>query len=281
LVEVPWLEWHAAHACNLSCSDCSHFSNQGHTGIVSLEELKQWYSGWHKRIAPKNLGILGGEPLLNKDIVNIISVTRDYWTQPEGGLYGIATNGLLLQRHPDLPKVLAETNCKMILTIHSDEDDYMEKLNPNLELVKEWEREYNIGVIYRNSSNHIWRKFYHGWGETFKPFQSKNAKSSWNNCPVGQDKCFQLFEGNIYKCAPLAYLNLQKKRWPTISDEWDEYLEYKPLTPEATDDEIIEFYNRKEEKYCTMCPEHTVHAKREKPMIPIKVNIEKPKISFE
>ena len=40
----------------------------------------------------------------------------------------------------------------------------------------------------------------------------------------------QLYDGSIWKCAPLAYLPMQKAEI-RLSEEWDPYLFYKPLAP--------------------------------------------------
>ena len=47
--------------------------------------------------------LLGGEPLLNKDIVDIVYLTKEMWTQPKNGHYWITTNGLLLENYSKLP----------------------------------------------------------------------------------------------------------------------------------------------------------------------------------
>src|SRR5579885_321548 len=36
-LDVRHLEIHVTHACNLKCESCSHYSDQGHKGVVSLE----------------------------------------------------------------------------------------------------------------------------------------------------------------------------------------------------------------------------------------------------
>jgi organic radical activating enzyme len=64
MIIIPHLEWHIAHSCNLTCESCIHFTNHNHTEIVSIEKLKEWYSLWNKKISPKRMVLLGGEPPL-------------------------------------------------------------------------------------------------------------------------------------------------------------------------------------------------------------------------
>jgi hypothetical protein len=47
------------NACNLSCKGCCHLSDYAHKGIVSYNEIKDWYSKWSHRLAPKSIDILG------------------------------------------------------------------------------------------------------------------------------------------------------------------------------------------------------------------------------
>jgi glycosyltransferase involved in cell wall biosynthesis len=42
VLPVGNLEIHVAHACNLRCESCSHYTNQGHQGIVPVEEAERW-----------------------------------------------------------------------------------------------------------------------------------------------------------------------------------------------------------------------------------------------
>ena len=44
------LELHVAHSCNLTCESCSHYSNQGHKGLLSLEEADHWMRLWNTRL---------------------------------------------------------------------------------------------------------------------------------------------------------------------------------------------------------------------------------------
>ena len=55
-VRVPLLEIHAANACNLTCESCSHFSNNGHKGMLSLADAEavdeQLAHADHSRFVP-------------------------------------------------------------------------------------------------------------------------------------------------------------------------------------------------------------------------------------
>ena len=106
-------------------------------------------------------------------------------------------------------------------------------------------------------------KGYTGYGSNIKPLKG-DFQESWNNCPTGQEN-FQLYNGKIYKCAPLAYLPLQKEKYPDLSEEWNPYLRYIPLEP---DGDIEEFFSRQAELVCSMCPNSTELMSKPSPLNP-------------
>lgn len=266
-IKISHLEWHVTHYCNLTCQGCLHFSDYGHEGSTDYETLKDWYKKWSPRLAPNTIDILGGEPLLNKDILKIISLTREYWDDPYLERLNLQSNGLLLDRFPDLPKVLKEANCSISLSQHSDDPVYNKLFEKAKDTLKQWQEEYGIETNVFDFHS-FWMKTYHGYGNDMEPYEDNNPEESWNNCPTGQD-CFQIHEGSIYKCSPLAYLPMQKNK-VNLSSKWNFYLTYTPLSPDASDDEVLEFFSRKAEKYCSMCPASPELFKKPSPLTPRK-----------
>lgn len=256
MVIVPALEWNVARGCNLSCEGCLTFSDFPYTEIIDKETLRGWYKKWNQRIAPKSLAVLGGEPLLNKEILSIIEMTREMWNKEHNEYFELVTNGFLLKKYQDLPKVLRDTNCVLAISIHDRGEKYQKKIEEISNLASNWEEKYNIKVKYyvdNADATTAWKKTYLGSGTDIRPFNDYDQQSSWNNCITGQ-KCWQLFRGFIYKCPLVAYLPEHKEKFGLHSD-WDQYLDtYSPLTPEATDQEIIDFFARGAEDCCGMCP---------------------------
>jgi hypothetical protein len=104
--------------------------------------------------------------------------------------------------------------------------------------------------VFRESFRH-WTRRYHGSGALMEPFEDADPRSSWEHCPARF--CPQIFEGRIWKCAPLAYLQMQNSKY-TLPDTWYPYLQYHPLSADCTNDELNEFFDRQDEPYCGMCP---------------------------
>lgn len=268
---IPNLDIHFTDLCNLHCDQCTHLSNYNINKSITVDTLIEYYETWVDKIDPQSVTISGGEPLLHPNAMEMIRLTRKYWKNSKIQMF---SNGLLLDRYPQLPQVLKDENISMVVSNHSTQNS--KKYNADFEKVQiqlmyyATQYDISIGIDYYNQPrfwidnknseiqiqsdniNSSWYAFYQGYGRDMKPFNDGDPKASWDNCPVYQI-CFQLKDNNIYKCAPLAYLpNLDEKFG--LSEEWEEYLSYKPLSPDASLDEVAEFFSRKEESYCSMCP---------------------------
>jgi Radical SAM superfamily/4Fe-4S single cluster domain len=263
---ISHLEWHISHACNFTCENCCHYSNHKFSDNVSVEELEGWYSKWSHRLRPITVDILGGEPLLNKDICEIVKITRDHW--PESKI-DITTNGVLLDRFADLPEYLKKYNVGLKISKHGTNPEYNELWESIVSTANIWQQDYGISVNLWESDL-VWFKSYKGFGKNIEPFEDNDPEESWKNCITGQD-CWQIYNGNIYKCAPLAYLPMLDQKYK-LSNKWNHYLTYKPLTPDCTDAELIDFFNRKAESFCAMCPKNpqVLHRKND-PRAKIKI----------
>lgn len=241
------LEIHAAHACNLACESCSHYSNHAHKGIVSLEEAEGWMAPWSGRLAPTVFSILGGEPSIHPRLTEFAALARKLW--PTSTLR-IVTNGFFLHRHPDLPQWMRrDGNAVLDLSVHHDSPAYREHLKPIMDLVAAWQKTHGIRVEYWQS-HQAWTRRYKGFGPEMLPFEDHQPRLSWEVCRAKY--CPQIFEGRLWKCAPLAYLPMQHARF-SLGQEWAPYLKYRPLEPGCSDAQLDEFFAREEEPHCNMC----------------------------
>lgn len=243
---VHYLEIHVAHSCNFTCESCSHYSNHGHGGIVDLEEADRWMKLWNRRVSPRTFGLVGGEPTMHPRLSEFVRLSRKNW--PHAELH-LITNGILLERHRDLPAVLRDTDTCLKISLHHRSPQYQERLKPVLELAEAWRAQYGIRLEYLHSYRN-WTRRYLGFGSAMMPFDDKQPRLSWESCPA--KGCAQLFEGKIWKCAPLAYLQLQARKYH-LSDKWNPYLQYQPLPPDCTPHELKAFFARQDEPCCSMC----------------------------
>lgn len=211
---------------------------------------------------------------MNRDIVSILYLMRSLWQESDIVLW---SNGLLLKQFPDLPNALKQTHIRLHITNHSTKNssEYDRRFDECIELLKSWyeQHEPDISIHYNNGvhvqfarqndqylmirndvsvgpEGTVWEKFYHGYGKDIKPFNDGDPQASWSNCT---SKCPQLYNGRIHKCAPLTYLPLMNEKFG-LSEEWAPYLTYQGIAADCTDAELEEFFNRKAESYCGMCP---------------------------
>ena len=99
------LEIHLSEHCNLNCVSCSHYSPLATPKFCDIAQLRNSLSKL-SRFANEfyTIRLLGGEPLLNPNIVEIISIVRDLF--PDTNIQ-LITNGLLLM--PPCTKHINET----------------------------------------------------------------------------------------------------------------------------------------------------------------------------
>ena len=262
MIEIPNIDIHVTHRCNFTCESCSHFMNHGFKTEINIEEYKQWILNWKDRIIPKNIGILGGEPFLNRNLKEYCYLTREMFPNSQ---IELVTNGFLLHLHEDLDKVLIDNDIMLSLSVHDKSDQYLDILKKKIPIIKKW-KDNGVKVQIYNSYK-FWQKTYNGFGDNIEPYEDNNPELSWENCPTGKI-CFQLHEGKIWKCAPLAYLPMMKEKY-NLSEKWDPYLKYVALSPECSDLELDEFINKGAESYCAMCPTKQNFIEKNNPLLPV------------
>ena len=92
------IEFQIVDHCNLNCRGCAHFSNISEKNSIDARVLVKNMDQFNKRVGyVYSVALMGGEPLLHPDIVDIIEYTRDRFPISE---IRIVTNGLLLDRMP-------------------------------------------------------------------------------------------------------------------------------------------------------------------------------------
>jgi radical SAM family protein len=244
---IERLELHVTHACNLVCESCSHYSNHNHHGHVAPDDADRWMSSWTHRLAPDEFHLLGGEPTIHPELPEFVRLVRRHWPD---AFIRIRTNGFFLHRHPSLPAVLAAYGPAAIsVALHHDSPEYREHMRPTLDLIARWQRDFGTPVSVDPAFAN-WTQRYQGFGATMLPFEDNAPRASWDICPARI--CKQLYEGKIWKCAPLAYLKMQRAKYP-LSPKWDFYLGYQPLEPDCSDHELDLFVAKEDEPYCSMC----------------------------
>lgn len=264
--DIEQLELHVTHACNFTCEGCSHYSNHGHTGNISLDDCEEWLYGWSRRVKPKTFTILGGEPTLNKDLPEIVYMVRAMFPDPTTGI-DVITNATGLHLQPRLPQMLVATGATLAVSIHSTEHpNYIKKFKRGYKLAKKWKHDLGVWVEFWDFTNKEWVRQYKGFGDRMMPYEDNNPRKSWEVCI--SKYAMQLHEGKLWKCPALAYLPMQAKKY-NLSDKWNPYLKYQSLDVDCTDEELEEFLNREDESFCSMCPANRDVYTKPDPTLPV------------
>lgn len=137
--ELSQIEFHLADHCNLNCAGCAHFSNlvtnpvfadfeQFSKDIRRLNELFSYIAEFY---------LLGGEPLLNKDISKYMIDLRNVFPYTK---ITVVSNGLLVMNmSEELIKTFIETQSELSISNYNCLDtkkisDFLEKSNINYEI---------------------------------------------------------------------------------------------------------------------------------------------------
>lgn len=128
-----YLETHVADTCNLKCRGCMHFSNIA--SKPNFPDLKEFDRDF-KRLSElfSNIFIIrlmGGEPLLNRELSAYIEIARQYFPTAE---LRIVTNGLLILRQPDsLWQIMRKYHVSMDISPYPPTMEIIEKLTAKLD----------------------------------------------------------------------------------------------------------------------------------------------------
>ena len=88
-------EVHLAEHCNLNCVGCSHFSPLAKASFVNIDSFRRDFMRMGELFSHKCdwIHLMGGEPLLNPDIIELMKIARENFIE---GDIQIVTNGILL-----------------------------------------------------------------------------------------------------------------------------------------------------------------------------------------
>jgi len=182
---------HLADHCNLNCKCCDNFSPLADEVFLDFEQ----YEKDCKRLAfltnakVNEICLLGGEPLLNPQVMQIIETTRNHF--PKTSL-SLATNGILLPKQPEkFWECCRKNKVKIIVT------KYPIKLD--CEKIAESARNYGVKIEY--------------WGGKVKTsyhfvldLEGKHSpKKSFKLC-YQSNVCIVFSNGRFYTCPTIPFV---------------------------------------------------------------------------
>lgn len=231
------LEIHLAEHCNLYCFSCSHFSQLAKEAYYDLKEFEQDI----KRLKVLTKGnierfhLLGGEPLLNPDVLKYFALLRENFTHSH---IWLITNGiLLLKQDESFFQTCSKLNIELHPTKYPIEIDW-QRVDELCKRYKVTLKFYNNAKIEKNSMKFV-----------LNLEKQNDIYESFTQCFMS-NFCVQLKEGKIYTCnicANIEHFNAKFKTTLMPSDE-DCIDIYKAKNYE----EILEFL-AKPIPFCAYC----------------------------
>jgi len=194
------IEYYLAEHCNLSCKGCSQSSPFAQKKLSSLLEFEFCLDKIEPYLRPDRISFLGGEPLLNPQILDFIKIAK------QSKIFNrtfITTNGLLLKKAPsELWQLLDNIEISIYPANYSS-------INKNISLFLQMAKEHNTELSFspKNSFNHI----------LFSTQIPKDlVKIVYTKC-FYKNYCHTLYNKRFYKCAPSTSSHHYLKHFTSIN----------------------------------------------------------------
>lgn len=203
---IDRIEYSITDNCNLNCAYCCHYAPIATKYFVRLDkfedDITQLAVLTNQGKDLGTLGLLGGEPLLHPDLIEMCYHARIMLPYSR---IRITTNGLLLKKlsKPDLC-CLRRFDVEVLISKYRDTDNFDEMAN----LLEEY------GIVHKFCQNNnlvLFAKY--GMDET----GSQDKEESHNNCELWTEyyTCHELREGKLYPCSQIARAAVLNKRFGT------------------------------------------------------------------
>lgn len=182
--------------CNLNCKGCDHFASIAKERFVDKDiVIKDLYRlSKIMKSGIERIGIMGGEPLLHPDLIDIVYEARKAF--PKSHIQ-IDTNGILLEKQlDDFWNCVRDNNIEILQTKYP--------INLEFNKIENLCREKQVTHSYYGNTRDVLKTSYK------IPFDIKgeqDVNESFSNC-FHANNCVTLLEGKIYPCtvAPNAHI---------------------------------------------------------------------------
>jgi hypothetical protein len=260
---LGYLELLATQVCNLVCQGCSTYSDVPHRGYTTWSQAESELTPWLERIDIDDIGIMGGEILINPDIINWLKGIRRLLPHSR---IRFVTNGLLVERNwPVIEWLHQDGNAVLKITRHVD-DPRIQSAIDRIRNTWRWLpiNEYGIdrwitdsGLRFQVREPVHFTQTFQGSYSTMQPWTTEPAEA-FAHCH--QQTCPMLYQGRIYKCSTSALTRtaLERHSWPNL-EKWQPYLDNNQngsISLDSTDSDIQQFLNNfgRPHATCSQCP---------------------------
>lgn len=214
-------EIHLAEHCNLNCVGCSHFSPLAKASFVNIDSFRRDFERMGELFSHKCewIHLMGGEPLLNPDIVELIKIARKNFTE---GDIQIVTNGILLtQQTEEFWRTCHDENIQIQIT------PYPIKLD--IDKIKDLAEKFGVFLQYfAQDGTKTW--FYK---ESLDLSGKGNAAKNFVKCWLG-NICIFLSNGKLFTCTKIPNVHIFNEAFhKNVPVTPDDYIDiYSDITGE-------------------------------------------------
>ncbi|MDR3361692.1 MAG: radical SAM protein [Desulfovibrio sp.] len=210
-VQFPILrnfEVHLAEHCNLNCFGCNHYSPLANEEYLSIDKFTDDFARMFELTQGnvEYINLLGGEPLLNNDIIIYIEIARRYFLNSR---INVVTNGLLILQKNDNFFDICHKN-KIVLCITKYPGIQWDK-------VEKYVASHNIMLEYWEDKPNC----KHSWYFPLDLSGKQNAKENFLQCRDA-NSCIFLRKGRLFTCVippNIYHFNKYFGKNLTVSDE--------------------------------------------------------------
>lgn len=270
------LEFYITNVCNLTCNGCNRYNNYRFSGWWSWAEAEPVLERWAEKIDIRHPVILGGEPLLNPDIVKWIEGVHRLWPDHSG--VQVQSNGTRIDCVRGLYDALDPKTGNWIgISIHNpdDREEIFTRIRNFLKhpIQETADKSHPIGSDYQFVDSN--KNYVHAWMSNkfvqsniierdgrYTLYQS-DPERAHENCTFRRFKNYHMIKGKIYKCGPAALMpEFDDQYHFDLSDEDRAIMRgYQPLTVEDYDIRGADFLAHIDDMIpqCKFCPEDYVY----------------------
>lgn len=164
---LHYTEFYITNVCNLACDHCNRFNNYAFTGHEAWADYANEYAKWAETLNLIDIGILGGEPMLNPDFLSWVRGPATLWPN---SYVSIITNGTQLDRWPTLYDELVKLGGRVSISVSEHAGTrFIETRQRLLNFLDEPTNNYDIYDDFR------WRVEY-----------AKLRQPNWPDCATAQ-----------------------------------------------------------------------------------------------
>ena len=233
-------EYHLSEHCNLNCKGCDHFSPLAEPRFTNFDtfekDIERMSELFNKKA--KSIHILGGEPLLNKDVCKFMKKTRECFPDANLTEIRVISNGILVNSMPEeFWRTLHDYNIILSVTKYP--------LQLNYDLMFENAKKYNVQFEFYDNTDkeQIW------YNIKLQEDGKKDARKSFYKCFVSNN-CIMLKNGKLYTCTLIPNIEHFNKHFNKNLQVCEE--DYIDIYKVKNKEEIFDFLS-KPAPFCRYC----------------------------